>query len=107
MNQSIHDRLKHLIEGTYEVFNECGAVNTDYAGFAALSLSDFKNALDKPELTGHELRKIIRKGHTTHHAENPQVCWATFMAQYVRSNANNEGQNPLHYDLKKIYEETS
>ncbi len=107
MNHSIHDRLKHLIEGTYEVFENYGPVNTDYAEFASLSLPEFKSLLEKPDMTGQELRKMIRKGNLRHTAESPQVCWATFMAQYVRSNANAESIEAMQYDLKKIYQENS
>jgi len=62
MRENIHYRIKNLLEETHDVFEDCaGGVNADYAAFASLSLSDFKSLLDNPELTGKELRRILRK----------------------------------------------
>lgn len=92
MNQSVHERLKNLLEGTHEAFEICGSVNgalnTDYAGFASLSLPEFKAALENPDLTGNQLRRTIRSGSRQHSERNQGGCWATFMADYVRMNAN-------------------
>lgn len=88
MSKSVHERLKNLLEGTHEAFEICGAVNTDYAGFASLSLSEFKVALENPALTGNQLRRTIRDGIRQHNNGNPEEAWATFMAHYVSMNAN-------------------
>jgi hypothetical protein len=109
MSQNVHDRIKHLIEGTHEAFENYGNMNTDFAGFASMALSEFKSALQNPELTGHELRRLIRQGQTSHRSEDPQSCWATFMAQYVSKNANSDRFTSLKdatiYTLGDVYKE--
>lgn len=107
MSQTVHLRMKHLIEGTHEAFESYGSVNADFAEFAAMALSEFKSALDKPDLTGRELRQAIRKAQSTHREVDPQACWATFMAQYVSSNVNANRPGGLReaasYGLREIY----
>jgi len=61
MTQNIHTRIKHLLEETSDAFASSGTINMDYAGFAAMALSDFKSLLDNPDLTDMELRCMIRK----------------------------------------------
>ena len=90
MNISIHHRIKILIEETNDAFSSCGSVNTDYAEFATLSLSEFKNALSNPRLTPRQLTQLLRTGMTQHRAvADPESCWATFMAHYIAQTANN------------------
>ncbi|MCB9982613.1 MAG: hypothetical protein H6861_02925 [Rhodospirillales bacterium] len=88
MTQTIHLRIKHLLEETNDAFTSSGAVNIDYAGFAAMAISDFKHLLDKPDLTDMELRRMIRKASHQHRSTQPESCWATFIAHYVTHNAN-------------------
>lgn len=107
MTTTVHERIKHLIEGTHEAFESYGAVNTDYAGFAAMAIAEFKDALANPELTAHELRAILRKGSTLHGAENTEESWAGFMARYVARSSNNNVAAAISYGLEKIYAEES
>ena len=87
----IRRRIKALVEQTNEAYESCGRLNMDYAAFASLSLSEFKAALNNPDMTDRDLRKIIRSGHNTHKAKNPKACWATFVASHIAncSNQNN------------------
>lgn len=95
MRPSVHERLQSLLEGTYEAFEIYGTVNTDYAGFASLSLSEFKTALANPDLTGNQLRRTIRDGSREHSASNAEETWSVFMARYVGLNANMNGGQEL------------
>jgi hypothetical protein len=88
MSQNVHERIKHLIEGTHEAFEAYGTINSDYAEFASMALSEFKSALQQPDLTGQELRLMIRKGQSRRNSVDPNGCWATFMAHYVSSHTN-------------------
>jgi hypothetical protein len=100
MSTSVHHRVKLLLEETNDVFSFCGSVNADYAEFASLALSEFKNALHKPELTRPELLRMIRTGTTRHKeisVDDPQCCWATFVARHIAltSNVNAEAEGDL------------
>jgi len=88
MTQTVHTRIKHLLEETNDAFASSGAVNIDYAGFAAMAISDFKHLLGKPDMTDMELRRMIRKALHQHRCTQPDSCWATFIARYVTNNAN-------------------
>lgn len=105
MSQTVHERIKNLIEGTHEAFENYGAMNTDYAEFASLALSEFKSALQNPELTGQQLRKLIRVGHKSHSHESPEECWATFMAQYVSMNGNTNLKDLVTHTLGDVYKQ--
>lgn len=86
--RSIQNRMKHLIEDTNHAFANCGGVNTDYADFATMALSDFRSLLGTPRLTDRELKQLIRKANNSHRARNQGGCWATFMAQHIARQAN-------------------
>ena len=90
MSESIHLRIKTLLEETNDAYNiSAGAhLNCDYADFALMSLPEFKTALNHSGLTGQELQRVLRKGYTRHRQLAPKACWATFMARYVAINAN-------------------
>lgn len=105
MTNTIHARIQSLIEGTHEAFESCGTVNTDYAGFAAMALSEFKDALGNPELTAHELRGILRKGSSSHRSENSEEPWPRFMARYVAHSANTNIGTAISYSLVEFYTE--
>lgn len=106
MIASVHERIKNLIEGTHEAFEQTqGAMNTDYAGFAAMALSEFKEVLSKPDLTAHELRAILRKGNTSHREKNPEESWPSFMARYVKRQANGNLKTAVSYSLIEFYTE--
>lgn len=86
---SVHQRIKILIEETNDAFTSCGSVNTDYAEFAAMALSEFKNALSDQRLTPRQLTNMLRTGMTQHKQHSdPESCWATFMAHYIAQTAN-------------------
>ncbi|GJL85864.1 MAG: hypothetical protein DHS20C02_16390 [Micavibrio sp.] len=91
MSVSIHYRIKELIEETNEAFDICassGHMNTDYAEFAAMSISDFKRALGKPDLTDRQLTRMLRKGGTKYRKNTPKDHWAMFLAGYVTNQSN-------------------
>jgi len=88
MTQNIHTRIKHLLEETNDAFASSGTINMDYAGFAAMALSDFKNLLGNPDLTDMELRRVIRSGEKKRRLKDPNGCWSSFIAHYVARNAN-------------------
>ncbi len=89
MALSIHHRIKMLIEETNDAFAHCrGSINSDYAEFATMSLPAFKQALRKPELTGHDLTNMLRSGTAKHKHVDPECCWATFMAHYIARTSN-------------------
>ena len=88
MTNFSQDQIKDLIEKTNDAFKNCDSVNMDYAEFASLALSDFKEILKNPYLTGRDLRRIIRKEHNNHKASNPQSCWATFVAGHIAQSSN-------------------
>ncbi len=107
MTQNIHTRIKHLLEETSDAFASSGTINMDYAGFAAMALSDFKSLLDNPDLTDMELRRMIRKGEKKRRVKDPEGCWSSFIARYVAKNAN-QNQNLkdiVRYNLDDIYKE--
>ncbi len=87
MSTSIHSRIKVLIEDTNEAFSYCGSVNADYAEFATLALSDFRKILKAPDLTGRELRRMLRKA-MNKHKDKTSSSWSAFMAQHVASATN-------------------
>ena len=88
MNKVTHRRIKNLLEDTNDAFTSCGGGNIDYAGFAAMALSEFKDLLNEPDLTGKQLRRLIRRGEHQHRTKDPEGCWASFIADYVSQNAN-------------------
>lgn len=98
-------RIKELVEKTNDAFRNCDSVNMDYAAFASLALSDFKEILKNPYLTGRDLRRIIRKGHNNHKANDPKGCWATFVAGHISKTCNQNLQDSLKTSLQDLYEE--
>lgn len=108
MQSNIHQRIKNLLEETNDAFVGCaGCLNSDYAAFASLRLSEFKSLLENPELTGKELRHMLRKGDQSQRARDPEGCWSSFLANYVTKNANQNLKESSHYGLDKVYEEKS
>jgi hypothetical protein len=93
MNVSIHQRIRILIEETNDAFACCGAVNADFADFAALALSEFKNVLGNPNLTQEQLIDILRGGMNKHQDKDPN-SWSVFMAQHIARAANPVAKTP-------------
>ena len=105
MNASVYNRIKSLIEETNGAFTEYrGSINADYAEFATMSLPDFKTALEDPRLSADGLIEILRTGATEHRSEDPESCWATFMAHYIARTAN---RNLGHQDQPRLLERRS
>lgn len=106
MTNTLHERIKMLIQETNDAFSSCaGCMNTDYAAFASMRLTEFKKLLNNPGLTGNDLRRLLRKGDQNQRNADPEGCWATFIANYVTQNANQNLADSVHYGLDKIYEE--
>lgn len=88
MGSYIHYRVRMLLEETSDAFASCGTVNSDYAEFAAMALSEFKHALRKPSLTSNQLRQILREGMVKHRALKPDSSWAAFLADHIEHASN-------------------
>lgn len=88
MGNYVHHRVRMLLEETSDAFSSCGTVNSDYAEFAALALSEFKHALRKPTLTSRQLRQILRDGMLKHRALKPNTSWAAFLADHIEHASN-------------------
>ena len=88
----IHERIHALIEETNHAFiSTDGAVNADYAEYAALAFSEFKAALNDPALTKDDLIRILRRGMLKSRircAGDEGDCWSRSMAYYLARKAN-------------------
>jgi len=104
MTQNLHYRIKHLLEETNDAFvSWVGCMNIYSAAFASMRLSEFKELLDKPEMTGNELRRILREGGKTHKTKDPEGCWATFIADHISQSTNQNTKEAFEYGLDKVY----
>jgi hypothetical protein len=90
MGNYVHHRVKMLLEETSDAFSSCGSVNSDYAEFATMALSEFKHALRKPSLTSKQLRMMLRNGTMKHRALKPESSWAAFLADHIENSANGD-----------------
>lgn len=91
MSVSIHNRIKVLIEETNDAFSIYdSAMNTDYAEFATLALSDFKHVLRNPKLTRRQLTKMLRSGASKHKNIDPESNWSSFMAHHIETTSNTD-----------------
>lgn len=87
-SSSIYSRVQALIEETNEAFAQCrGSINADYAEFASMALSDFKKALQDPNLTSAQLKVILRRAMLKNRDSDP-VTWPELMALHVACRAN-------------------
>ncbi len=87
-SQSIHKRIKILLQETNDAFTNYHTVNADYAEFASLSLSEFRSILKQPNLDTSELIKVLRHSTIQHRKNNPEGCWATFVAKSITEATN-------------------
>ncbi len=87
MSLSVHQRIRILIEQTNEAFSCYETVNADFAEFATLALSDFKEALRDPNLTRGQLTRMLRRG-MTKHSDKTAGSWSAFMAAHIAKAAN-------------------
>ena len=92
MNTILHERIKSLLEETNAAFESAGRMNSDYAGFASMALSDFKEAMKSPSLTAQDLRRIIRKAHVNHKHMDPEGSWSAYIATYIAQTCNDPAQ---------------
>lgn len=87
MSLSVHQKIRILIEQTNDCFKCYDAVNADFAEFATLALSDFKEALEDPGLTRGQLTRMLRRGMIKHSDKGPG-SWSAFMAAHIARAAN-------------------
>ncbi|MCL4678777.1 MAG: hypothetical protein KJ017_09325 [Alphaproteobacteria bacterium] len=90
-DEAIQREVLDIIEETsaaYHDFSMHGYTNADYADFAAMALSQFKNALRDPALTREQLEQILRKGMKKHKIMDPSANWSGFLASYVTRATN-------------------
>ena len=93
MNISVHQRIRILIEETNDAFTAYDTVNADFAEFAVLAITEFKNVLGNPHLTQEQLMTILRGGMHKHQDKDPN-SWSVFMAQHVAKAANTAPKTP-------------
>ncbi|MEM7650513.1 MAG: hypothetical protein AAF204_00325 [Pseudomonadota bacterium] len=102
-NRHTYSRLKYLLEETNDAFESCaGCVNSDYAAFLSMRLSELKNILKNPSLTGKQLRRVVRSGSKRFGKRDDEGQWAAFMAYYVERNANENHSKTTRYASGKI-----
>src|SRR5688572_15028087 len=93
MNVSVHQRIRILIEETNDAFSSYSTVNADFADFAVLALSEFKNVLGNPDMTKEQLAQILRGG-MIRHKDKDAGSWSVFMAHHVAKAANRTSRLP-------------
>ncbi len=88
MAYNFYGRIQTLIEETSDAFFSFhGCVNSDYAEFAGMALSEFKAALRDPSLTRSELIDMLRKGMLDTRSDDPER-WSALMAQQLKKASN-------------------
>lgn len=90
MANYLYGQVQALIHDTNEAFMSCGgSVNTDYAEFAGMALSEFKAVLKNPALTRSELVGMLRRGMAKSKCDDPGQ-WPILMAHQLRTAANSD-----------------
>lgn len=90
-DNSANEIVKSFIEDSnyaYNIYNQSGYMNGDFAEFAALSYKDFQIMLQRPDMTQQELRRLLRRAGNTHRSSAPNSCWSSFLASYLQNPAN-------------------
>lgn len=78
-----------MLEETSDAFSSCGTVNADFADFASLVLSDFKELLNRPYLTDEQLQAMLRVAMMAcPEKSHGSSTWAHFIAHYLQQTAN-------------------
>lgn len=93
MNAQINSKILSLLMETREAYDlhaDYGQCNADIAEFATLSIREYREKLSNPELKKRELIKLLRTGSDLHRNADPESCWATFIANYVKTNINQD-----------------
>lgn len=88
MECATQTKIKYIIQQTNDVFENSGGVNTDYADFATIALSDFRSTLSNPDLTDRELKRLIRHASKNYRTDKPSNSWSSFIAHYINRKAN-------------------
>jgi hypothetical protein len=91
MNISIHQRVRNLLEETNDAYASYDTVNADFADFAVLAFSEFKNVLGDPGLTQERLVKTLRHGMARHAGKDP-ASWSVFMAHHIANTVGRSGR---------------
>jgi hypothetical protein len=80
--------VQALLHDTNDAFLSCGGgMNTDYAEFAGMALSDFRTVLRRPHLKRKELVAMLRKGMRVSHYQDKSI-WAVAMENQLKNAAN-------------------
>ena len=80
--------IKRLLRHTSEAFySTSGGMNSDYAEFAGLAISDFKQILKNPNLTRRQLVQILRASMASSHTDN-RDRWFALVARKLANAAN-------------------
>ena len=83
-----NSRIRALIEDTNDAFMSLGGgMNTDYAEFAGMALSEFKTALSEPGLTRSQLIGMLRSGMAKTRNDDPKR-WTALMARQLERAVN-------------------
>ncbi len=96
MENIIRRDIKNVIEEIHEAYKEFSNysyMNADYADFANMAISQFREAMRAPELTREELKDLLRKGMISHRMCNHKKDnWTKSVASYMAkvSNTNND-----------------
>lgn len=89
MSISVHHRIRVLLEETSDAFDTYGVINADFADFAALAISDFKDLLGRPALTRTQLQIMLRLAmNECRDKAQGSSTWAAFVAHHLAQTAN-------------------
>lgn len=91
MTDVVSTSVRRIIEEMHDAYTYSARdSNTDYAGFAGMALTQFRDALQRPDLTQADLEGFLRRGMQSHNRNSRQddACWSSFMAQYVSTASN-------------------
>lgn len=105
MNPLSEQPIHGLLEKTMQAYNisaESHCINSDFAEFASMSISEFQTLLGKPHMSAQNLRHILRAAHKAYRtkkaecenmleSDRPELCWSCFMGDYVTDQSNDNG----------------
>ena len=91
MEQASVNNIEAFLEQSNEAYNllsTFGNINTDFADFASLSVSEFQSLMKRPTMTKRQLRRLLRRGCHSHRHNAPESSWASYLAGYISDTAN-------------------
>lgn len=91
MTDVVSNSVRKIIEEMHDAYTYSAhdSINTDYAGFAGMALTQFRDALQRPDLKQEDLEGFLRRGMQSHSRNSRNdACWGSFMAQYVSTASN-------------------